>query len=207
MKPKRNILLLASLVALVLSATAASANASPAWKFNKTELGSGVSETVVGGAISSSLSIPGATTECADFLYNMTVTDVGGKGKGEITELPLFECKTTSSNCTVESIEAEKLPWPTHLVAVGSSDYLVVEGVNVGIVYSGKLCALAGSLVRVKGTAGGIVENSTQTAKFDAATFTATGTELKVGASAVEWNGLFPTEAFKSLREEAIEVS
>ena len=109
MKPRKGILLLVAVMALTLGA-AATASASPAWKFNGSELSS--SETLVGAATSSSMTIPGVTTECKHFLYNMKISDSGGKGKGEITELPLFECTTKTAGCTVASIEAKKLPWP-----------------------------------------------------------------------------------------------
>jgi hypothetical protein len=204
MKSRRNIGALAVLVVLVASAAFATvASAAPAWKFAGTELSG--SETVVGAAISSSLTIPGATTECEHFLYNMKISNSGGSGKGEITELPLFECKTSSPACTVKSIEAEKLPWPTHLTTVGGKDYLIVEKVNVGIVYAGALCALAEERVRVSGSAGGLIENTAQTATFNKATFEATGTSLKVGSSVVEWKGVFPTEGFEKHREQALE--
>ena len=201
MKLRKSIILLASVVALVMS-VAASANASPAWKFNGTELTG--KETVVGAAISSSMTIPGATTECKHFLYSMKIWNTSGTGKGEITELPLFECTTNTTACTVAAIEAEKLPWATHLTTIGTSDYIVVEGVRVAVEYTGKTCAVAGVQV-VKGTAGGIIENTAQTATFDKTTFTATGTSLKDGATSVEWNGVFPTEAFESHREQALE--
>jgi hypothetical protein len=204
MKPRRSILLLACMVALALSATAAAtANASPVWKFNGTELTG--KETIVGAAISSSLTIPGATTICSHFLYNMKISNVSGKGTGEITELPLFECYTTNKVCTVENIEAEKIPWPTHLTTVSGKDYLIVEGIRVEITYGGELCALDKTTEIVKGTAGGEIQNSTQKAVFDAATFTATGTQLKAGATVVEWNGEFPTEAFETHREQTLE--
>lgn len=207
MKPKRSILLLATVAALILSAiAAATANASPAWKFNGTELTG--NETIVGAAISSSMTIPGVTTECKHFLYNMKITNTAGKGTGEITELPLFECSTQSKACTVESITAKKLPWPTHLfTAASGKNYLIVEKVEVEILYGGSKCAFEGEPVDVKGSAGGIVENSTQTAEFNKTTFTATGTSLKVGATEVEWKGLFPTEAFETHREQTIEVA
>jgi hypothetical protein len=204
MKPKKSILLLAAVVALVLSA-AGTASASPAWKFSGTELSG--SETVVGAAISSSMTIPGATTECKHFLYNMKISNSAGTGKGEITELPLFECSTNTTACTVESIAAEKFPWATHLTAVGGSDYIVVEGVDVQIAYAGSLCALSGSRVIVKGSAGGIINNTNQTATFNKTTFTATGTKLKYGATEVEWLGEFPTEGFEKHREELLEVA
>lgn len=206
MKPRKIILLLASVAVLIVSATAAAtASASPAWKFNGTELTG--KETIVGAAISSSLTIPGLTTECKHFLYNMKISNTGGKGTGEITELPLFECTTQTKTCTVASIEAKKLPWPTHLVTVGTKNYLVVEKVEVEINYAGELCAFSETPVILKGSAGGVVENSTQTAEFNKTTFTATGTQLKVGATPVEWKGLFPTEGFEVHREQAIEVA
>jgi hypothetical protein len=204
MKSRRYGVALALVVVALASATmTAAAGAAPVWKFNTTELTG--SETIVGAALSSSLTIPGATTECAHFLYNMKISNVSKAGKGEITELPLFECTTSGSACAVESIGAEKLPWPTHLATFGGKDYLVVEGVKVGIKYSGELCALAGTLTIVKGTAGGLVENATQTATFNKATFEATATSLKVGSSSVEWKGVFPTEGFEAHREQTLE--
>jgi hypothetical protein len=203
MKSRRYAVVLALVIVAVASATmSAAASAAPVWKFNGTELSG--NETVVGAAISSKLTIPGATTECAHFLYNMKIKNSAGTGKGEITELPLFEC-TASGSCTVESIAAEKLPWPTHLATFGGKDYLVVESIKVGIKYSGALCALEGTLTIVKGTAGGLIENSTQTATFNKASFEATGTSLKVGSTSIEWTGVFPTEGFETHREQALE--
>jgi hypothetical protein len=190
-------------VALASASLAAAASAAPIWKFNGTELTG--NETIVGAAISSKLTVPGATTECEHFLYNMKIKNSAGTGTGEITELPLFECKASGS-CTVESIAAEKLPWPTHLVTIaGKGDYLIVEGVKVGIKYAGALCALSGTLTIVKGTAGGLIENSAQTATFNKASFEATGTSLKVGSTSVEWTGVFPTEGFEVHREQLLE--
>lgn len=201
MKTRYAVVLALAVVALSSAAMAGTAGAA-AWKFNGTELTG--NETIVGAAISSKLTIPGATTECAHFLYNMKIKNTSKEGKGEITELPLFEC-VASGSCTVESIAAEKLPWPTHIATFGGKDYLIIEGVKVGIKYAGALCALEGTLTVVKGTAGGLIENASQTATFDKATFEATGTSLKVGSSSVEWNGYFPTEAFESHREQLLE--
>src|ERR1700691_194420 len=186
MKPRRSILLLLSVVALTLG-TAATASASPAWEFNGSELTG--TETILGAATSSSMTIPGVTTECEHFLYNMKISNSGGKGKGEITELPLFECTTQTANCTVESIEAENLPWPTHLRTIGSKNYLIVENIEVEVVYGGSRCAYGGIPIVLYGDAGGLVENSTETATFDNSTILATGTGLWVGFTWVEWNG------------------
>jgi hypothetical protein len=204
MRPRRGILLFVAVMALTLGAAAA-ASASPAWKFNGTELSG--SETLVGAATSSSMTIPGVTTECAHFLYNMKVSNSGGKGKGEITELPLFECTTQTAHCTVASIEAKGLPWPTHLASAWGNNYLIVENIDVEVVYGGSLCAYAGIPITVYGSAGGETNNSTETATFNNSTILATGTGLWVGFTWVEWNGVFPTEAFGTHREQTLEVA
>jgi hypothetical protein len=204
MKPHRCILLLVTMLALTLG-LAATANASPAWKFNGSELSG--SETLIGAATSSSMTIPGVTTECKHFLYNMKISNSGGKGKGEITELPLFECTTSTANCNVKTIEAKNLPWSTHLESLWGNNYLIVEGIDVEVVYGGALCAYAGIPITVAGSAGGLVENSTESATFSNSTIVATGTGLWAGFSWVEWNGVFPTEAFASHRDQALEVA
>lgn len=206
MKGKRRLnILRGALVALVLSAVlAGTANAAPAWRFNGTELSG--SEKVVGAAVESYLTIPGLTTTCNHFLYGLNISNSGGTGSGEITELPLFECHTNGV-CTVTAIEAEKLPWKAHLTAVAGKNYIVIEGVRVSIEYGGAGCAVAETVVPVTGTAGGLLENSTETATFNATTFSATGTALKFGSNAVTWVGLFPTEAFQWHREQALTVS
>jgi hypothetical protein len=199
--------LLVSLVVVAASAVATPAAGALVWKFDGTELTG--SETVVGAAVDSSLTVPGATTECKDFLLNMKITN-DPAAKGEITEAPLFECSTSNPACTVESIEAEKLPWQAHAVTIlsGASSggkYVVIEGIHIGIVYSGALCSLAGA-VEVRGTAGGLFNNATSSLKFDKATFEATGTELKVGSTSVEWNAEFLLEAFGTHAGEKLEL-
>jgi hypothetical protein len=206
MRTKRIKVILGGMLAVLAlsSVFAASAGAAPAWKFNGTALTG--KEDILGAAVSSSLTVPGMTTTCEHFLYNMSIENSGGTGKGSITELPLYECHTSTPICTVTAIGANKLPWPTKLVTVSSKNYLVVEGVNVSIVYGGEECALGETEVIVSGTAGGLVDNTTETATFNAASFSATGSKLKVGGTAIEWNGVFPTEGFEWHREQAISV-
>jgi hypothetical protein len=205
MKPRRSTLMLAAVAALILSAAlATAASAAPTWTFNGAELKTGEKETLVGAAISSSLTIPGVTTVCNHFLYNMKVQDASGKGTGEITELPLYECTTNTKSCAVESIQAKKLPWPTHLETIGGKDFLIVEKVEVEVAYSGALCAFSEVPVIVKGSAGGVINNTAQTATFNKTTLEESKTSLKVGATAIEWNGEFPTEPFETHREQAI---
>ena len=206
MKTKANRILLAALAVLALGAVfAQSAGAAPAWKFEGKSLEG--SEVILGGALESSMTIPGLTTKCENFLYKLTIKNEGGTGKGEVTELPLYNCTTNSSACTVEAIGAEKLPWASHLATFSSKNYIVIEGVKVAITYAGVECVLGGTLVTVKGTAGGLIDNTAETATFNAASFSATATELKALSQKIEWNGVFPTEAFQWHREQALSVS
>ena len=192
--------------ALALSAVfAASASASPAWKFNGEELKT--TETVVGAAIESSMTIPGLTTKCENFLYKLSISNSAGVGKGSVTELPLYNCTTSSKYCAVETIAAESLPWAAKLSTISSKNYITIEGVKVGIVYVGELCSVDGTLVVVKGTAGGLVDNTTETATFNSSTFATTGTKLTALSSSIEWNGVFPTEAFEWHREQVLTAS
>jgi len=203
----KSIIMRGAVAALLASAVfAASASASPAWKFEGKELTG--TETVLGAAIDSKLTVPGLTTKCANFLYKLKISNASGTGKGELVELPLYECTTDSPEvCTVKSITAETLPWPAKLTTVSPSNYIVIEGVKVSIVYSGVECVLGGLTVKVTGTAGGRIDNPTETATFDAASFSATKTKLTALGSSVQWEGVFPTEAFESHRLEAISVS
>jgi hypothetical protein len=184
---------------------ASSASAAPAWKFEAKSLEG--SEVIMGGALESSMTIPGLTTKCENFLYKLSIKNEAGTGKGEVTEVPLYNCTTNSEVCSVEKIGAEKLPWPSHLATFSSSPYIIIEGVKVGILYSGVECAVGGVLVTVTGSAGGLISNTSETATFNAATLTTTGTSLKALSSKIEWNGVFPTEAFQWHREQAISAS
>lgn len=190
----------------VLCAMFASSASAAAWKFEGKSLEG--SEVVVGAAIDSSLTIPGLTTKCANFLYKLNIKNEGTTGKGEVTELPLYNCTTDQPEvCTVNTIAAEKLPWAAKVTTVSTSNYIVIEGVKVAIKYAGVECALGGITVNVTGTAGGLLDNATETATFNSTTFGATKTELKALATKITWTGLFPTEAFQWHREQALSVS
>lgn len=206
---KRNsttIFLRAVFAVLALSGLfAAGASAAPAWRFNGEELKG--TETILGAAIDSSLTIPGLTTKCENFLYKVSISNSAGTGTGSVTELPLYNCTTSSKACSVKSITPELLPWPAKLAVFSTKNYIVIEGVKVVIVYAGELCAVKGTLVTVKGSAGGLIDNTTETAKFDAESFKATGTKLTALNTSIEWKGLFPTEAFEWHREQALTVS
>ena len=161
----------------------------------------------MGGAYESALTIPGLTTKCENFLYKLSIKNEAGTGKGELTEMPLYNCTTNSSACLVSAIGAEKLPYPSHLATFGTANYVIIEGVKVGIKYKGEECALGGILVSVTGSAGGEVNNTTETATFNSTTLSASKTELKALSQKIEWSGLFPTEAFQWHREQPLSVS
>ena len=192
-------------LAVLCALFATGASAAPAWKFESKSLEG--SEVVMGGALASSMTVPGLTTKCANFLYKLSIKNESGTGKGELTEMPLYECTTNSSACTVDKIGAEKLPWPSHLATFGTTNYVVIEGVKVGILYGGEECVLGETLVTVTGSAGGSVDNTAETATFNSTTLSASKTELKALSQKIEWNGLFPTEAFQWHREQALSVS
>ena len=193
------------LAALMLSAVfASSAGAAPAWRFNGAELKG--TEKILGGAQKSGLTAWGFTTTCDNFLYQVEIWNSGGTGKGNVTELPLFNCYTDST-CTVEAIEAEAFPWPAEVVTTGGNNYMKVKGVNVWILYGGWFCPLWGVWAHVTGSAGGLLNNTTESATFSPSSFTATGSKLEALGAGVEWNGFFPAEAFTTHREESLTAS
>lgn len=193
------------LAAIMLTAAfASSASAAPAWKFEGKALEG--TETILGGAEKSGLSMWGMTTTCDNFLYEVDIKNEAGTGKGSVTSLPLFNCYTNST-CTVEAIEAETFPWPAELKTVSTSNYLVIKNVNVWVLYGGWFCPLWGVWAHVTGTAGGLIDNATETATFSSSSFKATGTKLEALGEGVEWNGKFPTEAFEWHRNQALSVS
>lgn len=192
-------------LAILSAVFATSAGAAPAWKFEGKSLEG--SETILGAALDSSLTVPGLTTKCENFLYKLTIQNEGGTGTGSVTEVPLFNCTTNSSACSVKTIAAEKLPWAAKLMVVSTSNYIVIEGVRVAILYAGEECVLGGTLVTVTGSAGGLIDNTAETATFNSTTLAETGTTLKAFGQKIEWNGLFPTEAFEWHREQALSVS
>jgi len=198
----------AAMLALLASmALAASASAAPAWNFAGKALTESESETILGGALESSMTIPGLTTKCENFLYKLTIKNKSGTGEGSVTEVPLYNCSTNSKYCTVAAIAAEALPWASKLTTISTTNYIIIEGVKVAILYGGELCVLNETTVTVTGKAGGSINNETETATFSKATLEATKTELKALNQKIEWNGVFPTEAFEWHREQALTVS
>jgi hypothetical protein len=196
-----------AVLAVLCALFAASASAAPAWKFGEAETPLSGKEVILGGAYESSMTIPGMTTSCENFLYELSIENSSGTGKGTLTEMPLFNCHTNSKYCGVESAQALELPWSSHLTTVSTTPYVVFEKANVGILYEGEACVLNETLILVTGSAGGSIDNASESATFNAATLKATGTALFASETPIEWKGVFPTEAFQSHREQKISVS
>lgn len=190
---------------LCSAAFADAAGASPVWQFNGTTLTG--SEETLGHAFESSLTIPGVTTTCKPFVFGMDISNTAGTGQGSVVEAPLSNCFTNTKACTVKSIEAEKLPWHAHLINVASSHYVVIEGFKLSIIYAGETCALGETVTEVKGTAGGLYDNATETLTFNSSTFKATGTTLKVGGQAIDWNGVFTLAATGAHTGQSLTIS
>jgi hypothetical protein len=68
--------------------------------------------------------------------------------------MPLSNCSTSNPACSVSSIKAEKLPWTAKLVTVGASNYLVVEGFKLSVLYAGEECVLGETVATFSGSAG-----------------------------------------------------
>lgn len=197
--------LLAVLASVTFSALGAASAYGAVWKFNGVAL-SGV-ETVEGLAVASHFTVPGATTTCVRISLPMQISNSGGKGAGIVTAPEFAGCHAPPS-CTVESVEAEKLPWPVTAVDLAAKQYVIVEGVRIKIVYGALMgCPYVGKPVTVTGTLGGLYTNSAGTANFNKATYEATGTGLKFGASPIEWVSEMFVEALGAHSGETLEIS
>lgn len=195
-----------ALLALAFAAVCAgSASASPVWKFEGSELTG--EETIVGDATLSSLTFVGLSTTCKKMHYEMTISNSSGTGKAVLKALSFATCFTSAPECAVKTIGSEKLPWAAHLATVSSSPYIVLEGIKIAIFYAGDLCVLDETLAVVTGTAGALYDNASETFAFGAASFKATKTSLKALGSAVEWQGVFTTEAIGARHGEALTIS
>lgn len=197
------ILMSGLLVALAIGASPAG-SAAATWTFSGSPLSG--TEVTMGFGVKSSLTLPAPVT-CEHFLYRMIISNTGGTEKSEVTELPLFNCTSSAKECTVEAIEAEELPWPSHLATVEGINYVVIENVGISILFGGESCPLNEVLATVTGSAGASFDNSLEAAVFSEASFTKTGTALSAFGSPVRLEGVFPTEAFQWHRGEPIGVS
>ena|SRR6188472_268566 len=185
-RERARIFAVGAIASVLCGATFASgAAATPIWKLNGHTLEE--PEATIGHALASSLAIPGVTTTCEPFVYKMTISG----STGSITKMPLSNCFTNKPVCTVSSIEAEKLPWAAKLVTVGASNYLVIEGFKLTIVFGGEECVLFETAVTITGSAGGLIDNASESIAFSSSSFSATGTSLKALGQSSTWTGTF----------------
>lgn len=189
-------LLAGVLAALVLGATFANgAGAEPRWLFEGNLLHKDQVETVVGDAVLGSFSLPGGITVlCKKTHYAMGIVNIGAAGLTTVESLTFATCIATNP-CTVIAVTGEKFPWDGELVATAGAEYLVLEDVRISILFAGEECALGGTAVTVKGTAGALYENPTETFSFSPTSFLTTTTKLSEPAGLVWWNAAFTTEA------------
>jgi len=191
-----HIFVLALFSALALSAAvAASASATPAWKFEGKALEG--TEQVAGAAAESTLTAFGLTTTC-NLSYLMTISNSAGTATGSVVEMNFGGCVVDDPACTVEAAAAEALPWSVTGKSVSSVPYAVFKGIKFQVVYAGGSCALEGVEVTFTGSAGGRYDNSVGTFVFSPANFFATGTQVKALGSSVVWEALLTTEALEA---------
>lgn len=197
MTHRTKILLFSALAALLTGAAlAGSATATPAWHFGGVELEG--EEGTSGTAANSRVTVPGLTTDC-DGTLTMTVFNKAKVGAGEVTELPLTNCGTNAPECTVEAAEAVGLPWSATIKTVSTVPYVVLEEVQVEVLYGGEECALNEFVVLYKGTVGGRFDNVNGTVNFEAAKLSALGTS-------VQWSAVFPLLANGARKGEALTI-
>ncbi len=179
---------------LFAAATPAGASASPFWEFNGVRLEE--EETVLLSSTSVTFTIPGLTTTC-EMDYDLTVWNLpaGGAGHGSATGLSFSNCHTNSPACTVASIQALGLPWVADPVKVSASNYLVIKGVRIDLLYAGEECVLAEIPIEITGSAGGLIDNGTQSVIFNSSSFATTGTKLSALKSTVQLQGTFAIQA------------
>jgi hypothetical protein len=195
--PARRATLRAALsCALVLAAGgvfASSGSASPLWLVNgSSSFSSG--EIATGTASNAYFEFFGLKTTCSTTKLGLEIGNPGGVGLVEATSLSLLGC-STNTVCTVEAVEAQGLPWPAHLATVSGGNYVVLEGVEVEILYGNPICVLNETVLPIEGTAGGLFTNAPAKLAFNPASFAATGTELSAFGSGIEWSATFTMAA------------
>jgi hypothetical protein len=195
MKKRKALFLLVPAVLAIVAITVGQAPASGTqkWYLGGTALSGTSSETLGGLATPSTLVAAGVTTTCQNAFYIAKATNSSGIGGGSITSLPLYECSANAS-CTLTKVEPTHLPWTMTTTTVASKPYVFIEGVTLSVSYTGASCPLAGSS-EVKGSIGGLYENSTQKTVFNSASATATGASLKDGTTNVSYTGSYTVEA------------
>lgn len=179
--------------------------AAPVWKFNSSELTG--AESIAGGAGKSSWTATGISISCEELSYGMTVSNEGGNAKGSLNEMSFEGCSTKFSECLIESMVAEKLPWQVRGKMIKSIGYILFEGVKFTVEFvPNDNCVLNEVALTFTGTAGGRYDNANGSFEFDSAAFTATGTSIKAIGAPFEWSSAFTTKALGSHAGQVLEL-
>jgi hypothetical protein len=196
---------LAGVLAFMLAAafSAANAAASPFWEFSGSPLVG--QENVLASTTKATFTIPGLTTTC-EMDYDVTIWNVQAVGQGSATSLTFSNCHTDSQSCTVASIQALGLPWVANPAKVSASNHLVIKGVRIDLLYAGEECALAEIPIEITGSAGGLIDNATESVVFNSSSFTATGTKLSGLKTTIQLQGTFALQATGAHSGQSIAV-
>lgn len=168
---------------------AAAAHASPIWLLNGSQLSS--RKTVTSAASNGNFKFPGITTTCSTTSLEMEIENHLGIGEGEVTDMNFSGC-STNGVCTVEAIGPENLPWPLHLETILGADYVIVEAIDIVVVYGNPECVLYETEVVIDGSAGGLFTNgSPASLAFSPLSLTDSGTEPLTFGIGIDWSATF----------------
>lgn len=194
----RPALLLAGILGVLALAGPAvdNAAANPVWFVGETELPGSETATVIGDAVLGRITVAGVGVTCKKAHYEMTVYNTSFGMVDGFKALDFSTC-VASEECVVKWARGAKLSWNGHLATSGGGDYVVFlkAGLEIYFESGGPGCPLNNTLVPIKGSAGALYDNPTETFSFSIAAFGATSTKLTDPlGSLVEWDATFTTE-------------
>lgn len=169
-------------VVAALSASAAlagAAGAAPHWKSNGTELAVASPETVVAETSASTLTFSTLSTTCKATINATIANTTGFGGVIQVNSMTLSGCGTNAPVCTVTAASAAETPWGGASLSKEGGSYLKILAFKNEITYGGSLCAISELTVPFRGNIGGLFNNANSTLTFNAASATATNSEIK----------------------------
>lgn len=168
---------------------ASAAQASPIWLLNASPLSS--PKTVTGAASNGYFEFTGMVTTCSTTSLKMEIENINMTGEGEVTDVAFSGC-STNTKCTVDAIGPENLPWPLHLETISSVDYVIVEAIDIVVVYGNPECVLYETEVVIDGSAGGLFTGgSPASLAFNPSSLANSGTELLTFGNGIDWSATF----------------
>ena len=82
----------------------------------------------------------------------------------------------------------------------------MIKGVRIDLLYAGDECVLAEIPIEFTGSAGGLIDNATESVAFNSASFKATGTKLSWLKTTIQLQGTFAMQATGAHSGESIAV-